>query len=81
MELRERLPVEGVVEQMNAQSPDGFVVLGGKYVDARAPKLMAMANYAVYRLTGPIQDGYGDDALQQALQAFNDASDVRKGIS
>ena len=73
MELRERLPVEDVVEQMNAQSPDGFVVLGGKYVDARAPKLMAMANYAVYRLTGPVQAGYGDDALQKALQAFNDA--------
>lgn len=76
MELREPLPVEDVVERMNSQSPDGFWVLGGKYVDARAPKLMAMANYALYCLTGPVQPGYGDDALQKALQAFNEASDV-----
>lgn len=76
MELRERLPVQDVISRMNAQAPDGFAVLDGRYIDAKMPKLMAMANYAVYRLTGPLREPFDGDALQQALAAFNSAPAV-----
>lgn len=76
MELREHIPVADVISRMNAQSPHGLEVLSGTYVDMKAPKLMALANYAVYRLTGPLRETYSDSALQQALSAFNNADTV-----
>ena len=76
MELSRHIPVEDVIAGMNAVSPDGFAVLGGKYVDAKAPKLMAAANYAVYVLTGPVQGEASPEAVQAALKAFNEAPEV-----
>ena len=75
MELRERLPVEDVVEQMNAQSPDA---LSSWAANTSMPEHLSSWQWQLRRVlpdrshTGRIRD----DALQQALQAFNDASDV-----
>lgn len=76
MELAEKIPVPDVIARMNAKSPHGFAVLDGKYVDPKATKLMAAANYAVYTLLGPKTAGASDDAVQQALTAFNAAAEV-----
>ena len=72
MELAEKIPVQEVMERMNAQSPDGFAVLDGHYIDAKAPKLMAMANYAVYDLFGPATAQLDQSQLDAILRRFND---------
>lgn len=76
MELAEKIPVQEVMERMNAQSPDGFAVLDGHYIDAKAPKLMAMANYAVYDLFGPATAPLDQAGLDAVLRRFNDDADI-----
>lgn len=76
MELAELVPVADVIERMNAVSPDGFSVQDGKYVDAKAPKLMAVANYAVYDIKGPVTQPISQDELDGILKAFNEKPDV-----
>ena len=76
MELAELVPVADVIERMNAVSPDGFSVQDGKYVDAKAPKLMAVANYAVYDIKGPVTRSISQDELDGILKAFNEKPDV-----
>ena len=76
MELAEKIPVDEVKQRMNEKSPHGFAVLDGKYVDAKAPKLMAIANYAVYTLRGPLTRNISQDELNEILGKFNAASSV-----
>lgn len=76
MELAEEIPVQEVMERMNTVSPQGFAVLDGQYVDGKATKLMAMANYAIYTLRGPVKGTATTDTVCQALNAFNQAVDV-----
>lgn len=76
MELAEPVPVADVIGRMNAVSPDGFSVQDGKYIDAKAPKLMAVANYAVYDIKGPVTRSLSQDELDGILQAFNEKPDV-----
>lgn len=76
MELKEKIPVAEVKERMNAQAQQGFAVLDGRYVDQKAPKLMAMANYAVYTLRGPLTQDLSQDGLNVILKKFNDAPQV-----
>ena len=77
MELAEKLPVPDVMERMNAMSPNGFAVLDGKYVDAKAPKLMAIANYAVYTLRGPLTEDLSQDGLNQILEEWRVWGEIR----
>lgn len=76
MELAEPVPVADVIGRMNAVSPDGFSVQDGKYIDAKAPKLMAVANYAVYDIKGPVTRSLSQGELDGILQAFNEKHDV-----
>lgn len=76
MELEEVIPAAEVVRKMNAAAPSGLVVLDGVYVDEKAPKLMAVANYAVYRLCGPVKNGAAPHDADAALQRFNEAEEV-----
>lgn len=76
MELAELVPVADVIKRMNAVSPDGFSVQDGKYVDAKAPKLMAVANYAVYDIKGPVTRPISQDELDGILKTFNEKPDV-----
>ncbi|MCH4178881.1 MAG: TIGR03936 family radical SAM-associated protein [Megasphaera sp.] len=77
MELAERVPVDYVIERMNAVSPHGFAVMKGSYVEAKAAKLMAMANYAVYILMGPAATASVDtDSVTAALDRFNQAQTI-----
>ena len=76
MELAEKIPVSDVMARMNETSPQGFTVLDGRYVDPKAPKLMAIANYAVYTLRGPLKEDLSQDGLNAVLQRFNEAESV-----
>ena len=77
MELETKIPVDEVKDRMNAKSPHGFDVLDGKYIDPKATKLMAAANYATYTLLGPKTDDASDEMVQQALQSFNTADEIQ----
>ncbi|WP_273061130.1 TIGR03936 family radical SAM-associated protein [Colibacter massiliensis] len=76
LELAEEVPLGEVMVRMNSTSPSGFAVLGGKYMDAKAPKLMAVANYAVYILCGPLTAAVNDEELAALLKRFNEATEV-----
>ncbi len=76
MELQEPVPPQEVIDRMNRQAPDGFAVLDGHYVAARAAKLKADAKYAVYDLAGPLVRPLSQAELDAILQAFNGAPTV-----
>lgn len=76
MELLEECAAADVVRRMNEQAPDGFAVLDGAYMDAKAPKLMAMANYAVYEVQGPLTRPVATAELTQLLATFNHLDSV-----
>jgi radical SAM-linked protein len=76
MELMEEVPVDDVIERMNQKSPHGFAVLKGAYIDEKAPKLMAMANYSTYELSGPVVGNLSNQELQSLLDRFNEADHI-----
>ncbi|EHM42308.1 TIGR03936 family radical SAM-associated protein [Anaeroglobus geminatus] len=56
LELAKEIPVDDVMARMNEKSPLGFAVLCGKYIDQKAPKLMAGGQLCRLYLTRP-RDG------------------------
>lgn len=76
IELTDEIPVTNIISRMNAVSPNGFAVTAGKYIDEKAPKLMAIANYSVYLLTGPTNQALSQAELQTLLDRFNAADQV-----
>lgn len=76
MELIEEIPVAEVIRSMNEKSSQGFAVLKGAYVDEKAPKLMAMANYAVYELSGPLVGIMDQEELNTLLEKFNQSDTI-----
>ena len=76
MELTEEIPAAEVIRRMNETSSQGFAVLKGAYVDEKAPKLMAMANYAVYELSGPLAGNMDQEELNTLLEKFNQSDTI-----
>lgn len=76
MELAEELPAREVMDRMNAKAPQGFAVLDGAYVSDKAPKLMAMGNYATYTLCGPAVRDVPQSELEDIAKQFNERSEV-----
>ena len=76
IELAETVDVEDVKRRMNEKAPEGFAVLEGRYVSDKAPKLMAIANYAEYLLSGPLTESIEEDVLNRRLDVFNKAEDI-----
>ncbi len=76
MELAGELPIREVMDRMNAKSPQGFAVLDGAYVPDKAPKLMAMGNYATFELRGPVVRDASEAEIEEAAQRFNDQAEV-----
>ena len=76
MELSEKLPVDVIIERMNTQSPEGFSVTDGKYIAPKAPKLMAIANYAVYDMEGPLMEEISQEDVIAIMDRFNEASHI-----
>ena len=76
MELAETVDVEDVKRRMNEKAPEGFAVLEGHYVSDKAPKLMAIANYAEYLLSGPLTESIEEDVINRRLDVFNKAEEA-----
>ena len=60
--------------RLNAVAPRGLEVLGGKIMPDKVKKMMAICNYAIYEVTGPVTEQNVDwDSL---LKPFNEATEI-----
>ncbi|WP_456156285.1 TIGR03936 family radical SAM-associated protein [Veillonella sp.] len=74
MDVLEEDTLESIMERLNRVAPHGLEVLGGKVMPEKVKKMMAICNYAIYEVTGPVTDVDADwDAL---LKPFNDATEI-----
>ena len=66
--------LESIMERLNRVAPPGLEVLGGKEMPEKVKKMMAICNFAIYEVTGPVTDEHADwDAL---LKSFNEATEI-----
>ena len=62
------------MDRLNRVAPPGLEVLDGKEMPEKVKKMMAICNFAIYEVTGPVTDKNADwDAL---LKAFNEATKI-----
>ena len=74
MDVLEEDSLESIIERLNRVAPPGLEVLGGKEMPEKVKKMMAICNFAIYEVTGPVTDENADwDAL---LKPFNEASEI-----
>nr|WP_244899972.1 TIGR03936 family radical SAM-associated protein [Veillonella tobetsuensis] len=74
MDVLEEDTLESIMERLNRVAPHGLEVLGGKVMPEKVKKMMAICNYAIYEVTGPVTDVDVDwDVL---LKSFNDATEI-----
>ena len=74
MDVLEEDTLESIMERLNRVAPHGLEVLGGKVMPEKVKKMMAICNYAIYEVTGPVTDVDVDwDVL---LKSFNDAIEI-----
>jgi radical SAM-linked protein len=74
MDILEEDTLESIMERLNRVAPHGLEVLGGKVMPEKVKKMMAVCNYAIYEVTGPVTDVDVDwDVL---LKSFNDATEI-----
>ena len=74
MDILEEDTLESIMERLNQVAPHGLEVLGGKVMPEKVKKMMAICNYAIYEVTGPVTDVDVDwDVL---LKSFNDATEI-----
>ena len=74
MDVLEEDSVESIMERLYCVSPPGLEVLDGKEMPEKVKKMMAICNFAIYEVTGPITDEHADwNAL---LKPFNEATEI-----
>lgn len=73
MDVLEDSPIEDIMACMNEAAPKGLEVLDGKVMPDKVKKMMAICNYAVYEVTGPMT---GEADWPSLLAPFNEASEV-----
>ena len=62
------------MDRLNRVAPPGLEVLNGKEMPEKVKKMMAICNFAIYEVTGPVTDKNADwDAL---LKPFNKATEI-----
>ena len=72
MDVLEEDSLESIMERLNRVAPPGLEVLGGKEMPEKVKKMMAICNFAIYEVTGPVTDENADwNAL---LKPFNEAT-------
>lgn len=73
MDIVDDLTVSEVMERLNRVAPPGLQVLDGREMPDKVKKLMAICNYAVYEVSGPVTaDANWDDLLKP----FNEATEM-----
>ena len=74
MDVLEDNTLESIIDRLNKVAPRGLEVLGGKVMPDKVKKMMAICNFAIYEVTGPVTDENVDwDTL---LTPFNDAREI-----
>ena len=74
MDVLEEDSLESIMERLNRVAPPGLEVLDGKEMPEKVKKMMAICNFAIYEVTGPVTDEHADwDAL---LKPFNEATEI-----
>nr|WP_238390168.1 TIGR03936 family radical SAM-associated protein [Veillonella sp. R32] len=73
MDIVDDLTVSEVMERLNRVAPPGLQVLDGREMPDKVKKLMAICNYAVYEVSGPVTAEANWDDL---LKAFNEATEI-----
>ena len=74
MDVLEDDSLESIMDRLNRVAPPGLEVLDGKEMPEKVKKMMAICNFAIYEVTGPVTDKNADwDAL---LKAFNEATKI-----
>lgn len=73
MDILEDSSVDSIVERLNGVAPKGMEVLGGKEMPDKVKKMMAICNYAVYEVTGPVT---GEANWAELLAPFNEADEI-----
>ena len=74
MDVLEDDTLESIIDRLNKVAPRGLEVLGGKVMPDKVKKMMAICNFAIYEVTGPVTDENVDwDTL---LTPFNDATEI-----
>lgn len=73
MDMLEEDSLENIKDRLNRVAPLGLVVQAGRYMPDKVKKMMAICNYAVYEVTGPVTADADWDAL---LKPFNEAPEI-----
>ena len=74
MDVLEDDSLESIMARLNAVAPRGLEVLGGKVMPDKVKKMMAICNYAIYEVKGPVTEQNVDwDSL---LKPFNEATEI-----
>ena len=55
MDVLEEDSLESIMERLNRVAPPGLEVLGGKEMPEKVKKMMAICNFAIYEVTGPVR--------------------------
>lgn len=76
MDILEEDTLESIMERLNRVAPHGLEVLGGKVMPEKVKKMMAICNYAIYEVTGPVTDVDVDVDWDVLLKSFNDATEI-----
>lgn len=73
LDISEDTPVDAVIARLNRVAPPGLEVIDGCEMPNKVRKMMAICNYAVYEVTGPVEDKADWKSL---LVPFNEATEI-----
>ena len=54
MDTLDQGSLEDIIDRFNQAAPRGLTALDGKFLEGRVKKMMAVCNYAIYQVTGPV---------------------------
>ncbi len=74
MDVLEEDSLESIMDRLNRVAPSGLEVLDGKEMPEKVKKMMAICNFAIYEVTGPVTDENADWAA--LLKPFNEAMEI-----